>query len=136
MERKRKNIIKISLNTHTKASLVSVIIYNDNNFVKKNLILLKSETVFIYFLNTFFNHGYISVSDRGRSRGDTPPDHKMSDQSDDEFDTGQGQAVSRIMSNPFVQKGFIDGMGSCCTSTSKNQHDFSWITLLQFQFNF
>ena len=34
------------------------------------------------------------LSDRGRSRGDTPPDHKMSDQSDDEFDTGQGQAVS------------------------------------------
>ena len=40
------------------------------------------------------------MSDRGRSRGDTPPDHKMSDQSDDEFDTGQGQAVSRIMSPP------------------------------------
>ena len=43
------------------------------------------------------------LSDRGRSRGDTPPDHKMSDQSDDEFDTGQGQAVSNAPT-PFLSE--------------------------------
>lgn len=30
---------------------------------------------------------YLSDPGRGRSRGDTPPEPKMSDQSDDEFDT-------------------------------------------------
>ena len=35
------------------------------------------------------------TSDRGRSRGDTPPEHKMSDQSEDEFDTGQPVSIPR-----------------------------------------
>ena len=40
---------------------------------------------------------FVIISDRGRSRGDTPPEHKMSDQSDDDFDTGQGQVLVSIL---------------------------------------
>ena len=87
---------------------------NSNNFVNIEFHFAQIWYSTVLLLEYLFNHGFISLSDRGRSRGDTPPDHKMSDQSDDEFDTGQGQAVSRFMSTPSFQNEFMHGMGFSC----------------------